>query len=407
MPPVHGGDLPFLQLGRSPADGLGRLLPDRPDLDDAGVHVGFGFPGGADDRQARLSDWRARTYPRMSGMPRMVGTAMSRRYAMHGVHPLGPALVHRGAREDGQFGTSTSTVVRPTVPYRRGYGHGKPDSSPGAAPTRLPDTRVGRDPDPAQPRSLRRSMPGRRIALSCGESVILVTHCACIAWLSPEALDLGAAATSYLVVSVANGEEGTKCGRSTSSTDFPNDPIRVCSIFTLTWDSDGSRAGPSEQIPALVAFDSVLVRTSKLAIAMSGVWVYPGRIRVQRRCATTRPGRPRSLLGKCGAAPGDRHAHKNLEIDVAIPSIRPGELGGPRCGYRLRHRPCPAGPGGRTRYGLNISLYAAPLPATSDVTIAVTWSAFAVPRTETRLPGAILRNAVARVIELWPPVLAE
>jgi len=163
---------------------------------------------------------------------------------------------------------------------------------------------------------------------------------------------------------------------------------------------------PVNEIPALVAFDSVMVRTSKLAIAMSGVSVYRHgfefNVVVRRRDPADR-GR---FWESAAPLHGDRHEHEKLEIDVEYHRFGPES---PAAGdVVIDTAPTVTrGPGGGTRYGLNILLYAAPLPATSDVTIAVTWPAFAVPRTQTRLPGAILRNAVARVIELWPPALAE
>src|SRR6478735_989972 len=169
--------------------------------------------------------------PTQVGMPRIVGTAVSRRYARAASTMSGRPWCTAVRAKTVNSGPPPPLVVRLLFPT----GAHLATANRRVARVRCELTcgrRAGRfQIDAARvPSSVDAGSP---IALSDGQSVISVTRCAFIAWLSPEALDLGAA-TSYIVVSVANGEGGTSAGNVLLHRLFEQ-PDPGLLDFTLTW----------------------------------------------------------------------------------------------------------------------------------------------------------------------------
>jgi hypothetical protein len=167
---------------------------------------------------------------------------------------------------------------------------------------------------------------------------------------------------------------------------------------------------PDEVIPGTVPVELLLIRTEQVAVAVSGIRVYPNGFEFTAHVRVRGEGEN----GAGWLDPFDRHGRGGRQEPGAGPLqlgllFADGRRGAVTGGHRrsaegagpggLVLQPGSSGSSGRRWDG---DFWVHPLPLDGPVTFVAAWPAYGVAETRAELDGTAIHAAAARAVTLWP-----
>ncbi|MFI1091022.1 hypothetical protein [Streptomyces sp. NPDC020917] len=167
-------------------------------------------------------------------------------------------------------------------------------------------------------------------------------------------------------------------------------------------------------LPSSVGWDTVLVRAGDAAVWVGNLLAYPNgfafTVRAVRRLGSSRP-----IAGELDAPMDPFHGARRrsgpggLRFGLEYADGRRAATGGGIAGVVAARRDpdertlrlTEHGGGGSDRTW-DTDFFASPLPPEGPVTFVAVWPDAGAPESRAELDGALIRQAAARAVELWP-----